>query len=264
MPHLTRPDGARIAWDARGVSAGPPILFCTMATATMSVWRPVVDRLSDRWRIILHDRRGEGDSDAGPPESHSLACFRDDALAVLDAAGVAQAAVCGMAFGARVALRLALDAGDRVTRLALFDATGGPPAPAPDRAAGRVAAKALRAAAGLRDAPVDPAWFHRRDPAGVEVNARALKGEPEWVPSLQQLQAQTLVVCGEQDPNLSGARRLAREIPGARFVSLPMTGHGSILDRPDLVTAQLSAFLEGRSAPPAGAPSPGRPQQDAG
>jgi 3-oxoadipate enol-lactonase/4-carboxymuconolactone decarboxylase len=249
MPHLLRPDGARIAWETAGLATGPPILLCTMATAAMAVWRPVVDRLGGRWRLILHDRRGEGDSDAGPPESHALASFRDDALAVLDAAGVERAAVCGMAFGARVALRLALDAPNRVTRLALFDATGGPAAPAAEREAGRARAKALRLAGQLPEVPVDRAWFRRRDPAGAAVNARALAAEPAWVSGLERLRVPTLVACGEQDPNLSGARRLAREIPGARFVPLPMTGHGSILDRPDLVANHLSDFLRPRELP---------------
>jgi pimeloyl-ACP methyl ester carboxylesterase len=53
----------------------------------------------------------------------------------------------------------------------------------------------------------------------------------------------TLVAVGEQDPNRSGGRRLAQEIPGARFELLPMTGHGSNVQRPDLLLTLIKDFL---------------------
>lgn len=240
---LTRPDGVRIAWEAHGHAEAAPVLLCTMATAAMSVWSTVTTMLGDRWRLILHDRRGEGESDPGAPDTHTFETFRDDALAVLQAARADRAVVCGMAFGARVALRIALDAPDRVQALVLFDATGAPPAPEADRTSGRASAARLRIAAGLSDRPLDPAWFRRRDPAGRGLNAAALRGAPPWIEGLDRISAPTLVACGEQDPNLSGARRLASEIPDARFVSMPMAGHASILDRPDLVVAHLRSFL---------------------
>jgi len=251
MNHILRPDGARIAWNAYGPNVGPAVLLCTMATAAMSVWEPVVTALGEDWRLVLHDRRGEGDSDAGAPETHAFASFRDDALAVLEAAGVETAVICGMAFGARVALRLALDAPRRTVGLILFDATGGPPAPEAERAAGRQQAQALRAAAGLAEPHVKREWFQRRDLEGRSVNAKALKGEPAWTMGLGGISVPTLIACGEQDPNLPGSRRLAEEIPGARLAVMPMAGHGSILDRPDLVIEHIATFLGGLSKPPA-------------
>lgn len=240
---LRRPGVTSIAWTELGPADAPALLLCTMATAAMTVWAPVVERLSSERRLILHDRRGEGESDPGPPATHNFETFRDDAMAVLRAAGVERADVCGMAFGARVALRIALDYPERVHRLVLFDATGGPAAPEAERTTGRDEAKRLRDAAGLSTPQVDSAWFHRRDPAGRGLNSRALAGGPAWIDGLQDLAIPTLVACGEQDPNLAGAKRLAAEIPGAVFNAMPMTGHGSILDRPDLVADLLGTFL---------------------
>ena len=248
MPYLTRPDGAKISWEAHGPPGAPPLLLCTMATAAMSVWTPLVEALSPDWRVLLHDRRGEGDSDAGAPATHTFETMRDGALAVMDAAGAASAAVAGMAFGARVALRIALDAPDRVTALILFDATGGPPAPPAERTAGREGAKGPRAAAGLGGPAGERGRVRRRDPEGEKVNGRALAGQPAWMPGLERISAPTLVACGEQDPNLPGSRRLATESPGARLEVMPTAGHGSILDRPDHVAACARAFLEGLPA----------------
>lgn len=238
-------DGCRIAYRDYGAPDAAPVFFCSMGTAAMSVWSPVTDRLALTHRVILHDRRGNGDSDAGAPDSHAFSTFRDDALGVLDTVGVQQADICGMAFGARVALRMACDAPRRARSLCLFDATGAPPAPEAERQAGSNEAARLRAAAGLPTPARDPAWFARRDTSAPNHNGRALAGHPAWIEGLSSIRTRTLIACGEQDPNLAGSRRLAQEIPEARFRQMPMTGHASILDRPDLVLSILTEFLAG-------------------
>lgn len=239
-------DGVGIAWRELGPKDGPPILFCTMGSSAMAVWDPVARPLADRYRVILHDRRGMGQSDAGSPESHDFDVYRDDAIAVMDAAGVDSAVIVGMAFGARVAMRIARDAKNRTSGLVLFDATGGAAAPAEERLAGNEEAARMREAAGLPTPVRDPRWFQHRDDEAALLNRLALRGHPDWIPGLDQIETPTLVACGEQDPNLAGARRVADEIPGAEFRSMPMTGHASILERPDLVLALLERFLSER------------------
>jgi pimeloyl-ACP methyl ester carboxylesterase len=243
----TAADGVRIAWRDEGPADAPPILFCTMGTAAMGVWDAVAAPLAADHRVIRHDRRGDGDSDPGVEASHTFTGYAQDALAVLDHLGVGPAALCGMAFGARVALRLGLDAPSRVTGLALFDATGGPPASEAERSAGRAEAARLRQAAGLPQIAVERRWFARRDPRGAGLSRHAFQDQPAWLPGLETIAVPTMVACGEQDPNFAGAQRLAREIPGASFTAMPMCGHGSILDRPDLILTLLRGFL---AAPP--------------
>lgn len=243
-------DGARIAWLDEGPADAPAILFCTMATAAMSVWDAVAEPLAADWRVIRHDRRGDGDSDPGAEASHTFPGYAQDALAVLDQLGVSAAVVCGMAFGARVAVRLALDAPSRVRGLALFDATGGPPAPEAERTAGRAEAARLRQAAGLPEIIPERRWFARRDPSGAGRSRNAFRDQPTWLPGLAAIGVPTMVACGEQDPNFAGAQRLASEIPGASFTAMPMCGHGSILDRPDLILPLLGGFLTAHVPPP--------------
>jgi 3-oxoadipate enol-lactonase len=209
----------------------------------MAVWSSIADPLTATHRVILHDRRANGESDPGAPETHSFATFRADALGVMDAAGVRQATVCGLAFGSRVAVRIALDAPERVSGLILFDATGGPAAPEAERRAGAEEAARLRAAAGIATPERDPAWTATKNPSASAFNARALQGQPAWIEGLATIRAPTLVAVGEQDPNFEGGRRLAREIPGARFEAMAMTGHGSNVQRPDLLLALIKDFL---------------------
>jgi pimeloyl-ACP methyl ester carboxylesterase len=241
----TAADGVRIAYRAHGAADAPALLFCSMGTAAMSVWDPVANPLAERWRVVLHDRRGDGDSDPGAPERHRFETYAADALAVLDHLHIERAAACGMAFGARVAMRLPLAAPERIRGLVLFDATGGPPAPEAERRAGNARAAKLRAEAGLPETPKpDPRWFHRRDPSGAGLSRHAFEGQPAWLPGLAAIATPTLVACGDCDPNLPGARRVAAEIPGARFELMPMTGHASILERPDLIFSLIQEFME--------------------
>jgi pimeloyl-ACP methyl ester carboxylesterase len=240
--YATAGDGVRLAYRDSG-GRGVPLLFCTGGGQTMAAWDLVAVPLWKTRRVILHDRRGLGQSDAGAPESHSFDTFAADALAVLDDAKVRQADVCGLAFGARVAMRVPMMAPERTRRLILFDATGGPAASEELRAAGAAEARRLRDAAGIATPARDPAWSAHRDPAAAQLNARAFNNQPDWLPGLDRIRVPTLVAVGEQDPNLPGSKRLAQEIPGARFVLMPMTGHGSNAQRPDLLRKLIEEFL---------------------
>lgn len=243
--YATASDGVRIAWRDSGPSGGPPILFCNGGGQAMAVWDGIVTPLTDTHRVLLHDRRGTGDSDTGAPESHTFETFRDDAFAVMDAAGVRKAVVCGLAFGSRVAVRMALDEPQRLEGLVLFDATGAPPAPEAERIAGAEEAERLRTAAGIPTPARDPVWTAMKYPEARGLNARALQGHPDWISGLSTIRIPTLIAVGEQDPNIEGGRRMAREIPGARFVAMPMTGHGSNVQRPAILTGLLREFLAG-------------------
>jgi len=246
--HVIAADGVRIAWRLDGPAGAPALMLCTMATAAMPVWDPVMPLLAGRWQVLRHDRRGDGDSDAGDRASHSLGTYAGDAFLVMDACAAPAAHICGMAFGSRVAVRMAIDRPERLRSLALFDATAARPAPEAERRAGSADAARLRAEAGFPRRTLDPSWFARRDPNGAGLVGEALRGEPAWTQGLGAITAPTLVACGEQDPNFAGAQRMAQEIAGARFEAMPMTGHASILDRPDLVAHLLSGFLEGVEA----------------
>ncbi|HTW35735.1 MAG TPA: alpha/beta hydrolase [Rhizomicrobium sp.] len=233
-----------IAYRDDGAPDAPAILLCSMATAALPVWDSVTTGLREHWRVIRYDRRGDGDSDPGARESHTFYRYVRDATCVLDACGCRRAVICGMAFGARVAYHLVMASPERATGLVLFDATGGPPAPEELRKRMHHEAAEARRRAGIVDTPTDPAWFARRDARGAGLLANALKDLPAWVGGLEAISVPTLVACGEFDPNYQSAKRIAAEIPRARFEPMPLTGHASVLDRPDLILKLIRQFLE--------------------
>ncbi len=113
-------DGIGIAYDIGG--SGPPLLLLHGFPQTRALWWKVAPALASRHTVVMADLRGYGASDK--PDDPALYSFRhmaDDMRALMDALGFDRFAVAGHDRGGRTAHRLALDAPERVTRLALLD-----------------------------------------------------------------------------------------------------------------------------------------------
>jgi pimeloyl-ACP methyl ester carboxylesterase len=116
-------DGAELAWAEEG--QGEPLLLVAGQATGMSGWDPVVPGLARSFRIIRFDHRGIGASTEGRAENYSTRAFAADAVAVLDAAGVAKAHVYGHSMGGRVAQWMAVDFPARVASLVLAATSAG-------------------------------------------------------------------------------------------------------------------------------------------
>jgi haloacetate dehalogenase len=118
--------------EANGVSinvcrggAGPPVLLLHGYPQTHVMWHRVAPRLAERFTVVCPDLRGYGDS-AKPPGggdhgAYSKRTMARDQLEVMRALGCERFAVAAHDRGARVALRMALDHPDAVSRLAILD-----------------------------------------------------------------------------------------------------------------------------------------------
>ncbi|HEY8103006.1 MAG TPA: alpha/beta hydrolase, partial [Gaiellaceae bacterium] len=122
----------KLAWERHG--EGAPLLLIHGLGYARWGWEPVVDSLARSFDVILFDNRGIGESDA-PEGPYTAAQMADDAVQVLDEAGVERAHVAGTSLGGMVAQELALRRPDRVDKLVLACTTpGGPQAfPMPQR-----------------------------------------------------------------------------------------------------------------------------------
>jgi len=114
--------GVRIAWEEHG--SGEPLLLIHGLGYARWGWEPLVSLLARHFRVILFDNRGIGESDA-PPGPYSARQMMGDAVAVLDAAGLASASVAGTSLGGMIAQELAAGVSDRVDRLILLSTTPG-------------------------------------------------------------------------------------------------------------------------------------------
>ena len=91
---------------------------------TLDMWFRITPALSKRYRLILFDNRGVGRSDT-PRGPYSIRQMADDAVAVMEAAGVSSAYVMGASMGGMIAQELALRYPERVRALLLGCTSGG-------------------------------------------------------------------------------------------------------------------------------------------
>lgn len=105
--------------------SGPPLLLLHGYPQTHIEWRKIAPELARSFTLVLPDLRGYGDS--GKPadgENHinySKRAMAQDQVEVMSALGFDTFAFVGHDRGARVGHRLALDHGDRITKMALLD-----------------------------------------------------------------------------------------------------------------------------------------------
>jgi len=240
---------ARLAYDISGVADGADVLLIHAGVNDRRSWHHVVERLSPRRRCIAYDMRGFGETAYESEDGWSSV---DDALAVLDDAGVQHAIVVACSMGGQTAIDLALAHPERVIALVLIG-TAVRGAPYPELEEGPTAELNERIAKADAAGDIDElarldAWMWLDGPGAEEgrvggparelfreMNDRALRAEhpgderniPEAWSRLGELAAPTLVLVGRLDAEeiLVIDEQAAAMIPGARLRWLDGVAH---------------------------------------
>jgi 3-oxoadipate enol-lactonase len=251
MPFATGHGGAQIYYETTG-DRGPWVVLIQGLGLSSRFWfhmpRLLADDPEHPHRVIVLDNRGTGRSDR-PRGPYRMGHMADDVAAVIAAAGVGPAIVCGISMGGMVAQEVALRHPALVRGLVLLATWAGVPhvqLPSPTalatlvtlpfragRSRGRALARLLlprervRAAKELMSAwpaalaadPTDPrAFFAQLAAAALHTTGFRLK----------QILCPTVVVCGEEDAimRMRNAEILAARIPNATLEILPGVAHG--------------------------------------
>ncbi len=228
-------------------------------------WGPVVHRLVEHFRVVLMDNRGMGESDA-PEGPYTTSEMASDVVAVLDQAGIRRAHVLATSLGGMIAQELACQYPQRVERLVLVASTPGGKAayPMPQRTQHLIAEMneleprvLLRRAVEnachddtVKNRPqvveqiVASRLTETQDPAGWQAQA-AVGVTYQAEGRLPSIQAPTLVLHGEGDHVVDprNANLLVEQIPAARQVRLPRTGHLAYWEDPERFAEEVIDFL---------------------
>jgi len=258
---------AEIAYHAAG--SGPAVLCIQGVGVIGEGWRPQIDALSSRFRMIAFDHRGIGGSSPGRPPL-TIEQMAADAVAIADAAGADRFHVVGHSMGGLIAQHVAVSAPSRLLSLALLctfpdgrNATAFSVRLMMLGLRSRIGTRAMRRRGMLRlimpDAYLrtvdasrlaqDLARLFGRDlgdqPPIVMKQLRAMKryGEVAWPGG--QGRVPTLVVSGAHDPIAPPkfGRALAAQIPGARYVEFDQASHALPIQCADDVNALLAEHL---------------------
>ncbi|MFI7548594.1 alpha/beta fold hydrolase [Micromonospora sediminimaris] len=258
-------NGALLAYDEAG--SGSPVVLLHAGIADRRMWRDQIAPLATRHRVIALDLRGYGESELPP----SAFAHHDDVVGLLDALGLASAALVGCSFGGAVAIDTALAHPHRVSALALLGAAVSGHEWSEqtnelwEHLVGDVDPEDLAATAAgeVRFWVVGP----DREPADVDpelvafataMDERALAAElalsavdvaeldPPAIGRLAELTMPVLVAAGALDvPDIRHlADRIAAEAPHAiRPPDIPNAAHLLPLEHPTQVNQQLLTFL---------------------
>lgn len=111
----------------KAMGSGPALVMITGLGATMDLWDPdVLDALSARYRVIVFDNRGMGETTAGV-KPFSMPQFAQDAVGFIRALGLTRVHLLGWSMGTNIALELILMHPEMVEALVLYagDCGGG-------------------------------------------------------------------------------------------------------------------------------------------
>jgi pimeloyl-ACP methyl ester carboxylesterase len=229
------------------------------------------------FHVVRFDNRDVGLSthfgDAPVDEHGAAYTLRDmalDAVAVLDELEVDRAHVMGLSMGGMIVQQLAIHHRDRLlTATSVMSRTGEPDSgqstpeayalltapPVTDRAGA-----AERAIAGMHEwgSPshrdeararqiAERAFDRSFDPAGVGRQFRAVGASGSWADDLPGVTTPMLVMHGTADTliDISGGRRTAELVPGARFVEIEGMGHDYPPELWDRWVSEWCEFVRG-------------------
>ena len=241
MPtHRIAVDGAELHVEVDG--EGPALVLVNGAALTTRQWDGVIDRLASGHTVVRHDVRGTGSSSPGAPDGYTFEQYARDIVEIADQLGLGTFDIWGLAWGSRVALVTAARHPDLVRRLVLTDFSIDP-ADVEAQKQGALEAKRARAAAGIVDPPRPEGISDHLDPDAMRAALAATLLHPDLLPFVESVRAPTLIATGDHDRNLVSSRRALPAFATARLVELELTGHGSVLARPDVVTDAVLDFL---------------------
>jgi len=248
----------------RVLGTGPPVVLLHPFPANHEFWLPVAQALSTRYRVILPDLRGHGDSGVGDGQA-TMEKHASDIARVMDDADVGRAPLVGVSIGGYTLFEFWRRQRGRVAALGLCNTKA--PADSAEARAGR-----LQAANDVLERGTDPFFesmvprllgkttretrpdlvegalgmMRKMSPEDVAQVQRGMAERPDSVDTLKTIHVPTLLVTGEEDilTGVNEAELMRQQIAGSQLRVIPKAGHYSPWERPEEVGRVLRQFLE--------------------
>ncbi len=260
--HQLRSGDAEIAY--RVLGEGTSVVLLHPFPANHEFWLPVAQALATRYRVVLPDLRGHGDSGLGDGPA-TMEKHAGDVARVMDDADVGRAPLVGVSIGGYVLFEFWRRHRGRVTALGFCNTKA--PADSAEARAGR-----LQAAADVLDRGTEPFFesmiprllgkttretrpdlvdgalrmMRKMSPEDVAQVQRGMAERPDSVETLKAINVHTLVVTGDEDilTGLNEAELMYQHIPGSQLRVIPKAGHYSPWEQPEEAGRVLRQFLE--------------------
>jgi 3-oxoadipate enol-lactonase len=266
MSFVTVPDGMRLYYEE--VGAGESLLLISGNGRDHTDWNGVRDDFASRYRVIVFDHRGTGQSDKPDAPPYSTRGFAQDAVALLDHLGIARAHVYGHSMGGMVGQWLGIEHAKRIGALVLgATAPGNLIGNTPGHGVARpaeVEALSTTPPTDLQEgikavlsAIYSPAWIADHPEIiqdtlqatpipeyAARFHCLATKEHDAW-DLLPMINAPTLVIHGSEDQRAPTANAflLAERIPGAELFIVKGGRHGYFVEFREEASRVVNEFL---------------------
>jgi pimeloyl-ACP methyl ester carboxylesterase len=255
-------NGVNLYYEWHGAESAEPLVLLNGVLMSTASWAAQVPDLSRSYHLLLHDCRGQGQSDhpAGP---YSMEQHAEDLCVLLDTLGLEKVHLAGISYGGEIALIFAARWPERVRSLFISSAVSELHTHLRCRVEAWVAAAQagsgellyrcsvadnysepwLAARPGLAESAIPR--FEKLDlPAVVNLCQAFLM--LNCTAELEKIKAPTTLVVGELDTlkPLPYSRLIASHIPGARVMILANAGHACCIETPSAWNAALLGHLE--------------------
>jgi len=258
-----RSDDADICYEVTG--QGPPVVLLHAFPANHELWQPASWALTTRYRLIVPDLRGHGESGAGEGPA-TMTKHAADVAHILDQEDVGRAVFAGVSIGGYVLFEFWRKFRGRVAALILCNTKA--QADTPEGRAGR-----LQAATDVMERGTEPFFesmlpklfgkttlamrpdlvdgalrlMRKMSPEDVASVQRGMAGRPDSLETLKTITVPTLILTGDEDA-MTGVREaelMKNNISGSRIKVVTKAGHYSPWEQPEEVGRIVRRFVDG-------------------
>ena len=253
---------AEIFYDEAG--SGDPVMFVPGLGGGGAVWAQQVPAFSDRYRTIVHDHRGCGQSTYSQID-YSVDQMAGDAIRLMDKLGIERAHWVGHSTGGAMGQIVAQDYPERLASLVLSATWSGQDSYFKRAFAAR---KSVLSASGTADyarhsiLTLLPPWYITQNPDRIDELEGYLAGANQPVQIMESridaicafdrrnrmgdIRVPVLVIVAEDDmvtPRYL-SDELAEHVPGAEYVVVPTGGHFVIHTETEAYNTAVRDFLD--------------------
>lgn len=259
-----RVHGTKIAFGDWG--DGPPLLLLHGFARDHTVWTAPVESLKGKYRLLVPDLRGMGESRDIPPGALiTMEQLADDSAALLDALGIQAAAVAGFSMGGYVLLQMLIRHPSKV-RAAAFIGTRAS-ADTPGKKAERLEQNVQLAKEGMEPLARDYVQrlfsraFSAANPQALEETFRnfasqnplhiaslneAMRARGDMTPRLREIRCPCVVIGGTEDRLVAPAAMAAlhAELEDSVLDMVEGAGHMLPVETPERVAGALDKLVQ--------------------
>ena len=237
----------KIHYQVSGNPAGPPLLLHHGFTQNLYSWhmKGYVKCLGDRFRLILFDARGHGQSDKPhEAEAYEMSDHVNDVQTILDTLEIEQTHFFGYSMGGRIGFAFAQQAPHRLKKLIVGGAYPNPENltafQGVDGTDSTAFITAFEALIGEALSPMAQEFVKANDLIALAASAQP---RPNAASELRQLDLPMLLLAGERDRRIAKIQACAQQLPNAQFELLEGVNHVGAIAQSSAVIPLIQAFL---------------------